>query len=137
MFAVFMLTGLISSSLEETLTPMFILSGIVTSLLVTSLSGIVTNYRLKSVFASDKLLQKEYFYLFDDGGISTESEVGNGKIKWCEVYKVKRNKKLHVIYVAKNKALIIPRSFFESLEQVKELESLLSDNLSVKQYKYR
>ncbi|OAS17749.1 YcxB family protein [Paenibacillus oryzisoli] len=135
LFVIYMIVVLIQSSFSTDLLAVFILSGIVISVVIALISKIIINYKHKSVFNSYKLIHKEYMYTFDDDGISTDSEVGNGKVKWSEVYKAKQNKKLHLVYIAKNQALIIPRSFFESAVQIKELELLLRNNLSIKQYK--
>lgn len=135
LFVIFMVVVLFQSSFSTDLLPIFIPLGILVSVAGAFITKGISNYKYKSVFNSDKLLQKEYLYTFDNDGISTDSEVGNGKFKWNEVYQAKQNKKLHLVYIAKNKALIIPRSFFDSAEQIKELEILLRNNLSIKQYK--
>ncbi|WP_138751990.1 YcxB family protein [Paenibacillus sinopodophylli] len=137
LFVIFMLTVLIVSSFNVSDLPMYIVIGLMVSGLFTLVTAIFATIKYKNVFKSDRLLQKEYSYFIGNDGIGIESEVGKWEMKWSDVYQAKQNHKLHSILIAKNKALIIPRSFFANSEQIKEFETLLRNNLSVKQYKVK
>lgn len=70
----------------------------------------------KKAFATDSLIQQPQSYTITDEGISYQSEAGSGQVKWEEIHKIGETMNLFVFFVSTQRALIIPKRFFQSEE---------------------
>jgi hypothetical protein len=113
----------------------FILSGLGVSILAVSLVVSIRNIKLKRIFQSDKFINKEYIYNFGDNGMEINSESSNSFIEWSEIYKIKENNKLIVIYIGKNRGMVLPKTFFKNEEELNQLKEIMRNKLSIDQYK--
>jgi hypothetical protein len=68
----------------------------------------------KKAFVTDNLIQEPQRYSISDEGIQYSSESGDGQIKWEDIYKIGETNNLFVFFVSSNRALIIPKRFFQS-----------------------
>ncbi|ASA24678.1 YcxB family protein [Paenibacillus donghaensis] len=68
----------------------------------------------KKAFESDALAQQPQSYTITEEGIHYESEAGSGQVKWEEIFKIGETVNLFVFFVSSNRALIIPKRFFNS-----------------------
>ena len=88
---------------------------------------IVYRLFLTRAYKTDGMLQEEMSLTFSDDGIHWASENGS------YIYRVENfrrfifDKKLIAIYVSNRKAVLIPRHFFESKEQEKEIETFIKE----------
>ncbi|MNP26475.1 hypothetical protein D3C76_1193330 [compost metagenome] len=70
----------------------------------------------KKAFKTDNLIQQPQNYTISDEGISYLSEAGTGQVKWEEIHKIGETTNLFVFFVSTQRALIIPKRFFESAQ---------------------
>ena len=82
---------------------------------------------IKRNYKTDLLMQQEINFTFSDEGIVCYMERGSFNYKITDFRKFIFSKKLIAIYISNHKALLIPRHFFESNEQEKEIESLIKE----------
>lgn len=68
----------------------------------------------KKAFATDSLAQQPQSYSISDEGIKYVSEAGTGQVKWEEIHKIGETMSLFVFFVSSNRALIIPKRYFQS-----------------------
>lgn len=108
---------------------------LILGLLTTLISRVLKTFRMKQIFKSDKLMNREFVYEFDEEEIHVSSHTGDNRIKWSDLYKVKKNDKLYVFYVGRNRGMLVPRSFLASDNDDRKLNGLLSDKLTALQYK--
>lgn len=92
------------------------------------LSSISRSKKLKQIFNSDKLISREYSYEIDASGILTTSAEDYSKIKWSDVYDYKKNNKMYVIYVGKNRGFILPKAFFKDSDSFHGLGEIIAAN---------
>jgi len=75
-------------------------------LIILPLTIIVTS---KSVYKSDRFLQEEQNFKVDENQLTIDTESSSFKLNWKEIYKGVENKNYFLIYIAKIKAIIIPK----------------------------
>lgn len=91
-------------------------------------SIIVYNIFLKKSYSSDRMLQDEINLTFFKDGIHLETERGSCTYKIEDFRKFIFTKTLIIIYVSISKAILIPRHFFLSKEQEREIETYIKEN---------
>ena len=79
---------------------------------------------------SNKLYKYEQTFRFDDDGIFNKSEVGEGKIKWNDLYKVAETKKTFLLYISRYQAFIIPKKEIKEDNEIHNLKVLLRKSVS-------
>ena len=67
-------------------------------------------YHLSSV-------SEELVLTLDEQGITQQSKVGETKLAWDEVFRVRENKTCYFVFLSPNKAFYFPKRNFESKEQ--------------------
>lgn len=78
----------------------------------------------KKAFATDSLSQQPQSYSISDDGIQHDSESGSGQVKWEEIHKIGETMSLFVFFVSSNRALIIPKRFFQSQQDTMAFKDL-------------
>jgi hypothetical protein len=66
-------------------------------------------FQSKKIFESDKLLSSEQNYSVNEEGFTISTESSKTKISWDKIFKVKEDKNYLFIYIARNKAFILPK----------------------------
>jgi hypothetical protein len=97
---------------------------------------ISTRSKLKKLFASDKFLQLEQTYNITADAISVSSERSNTLVKWDDVYLLKESQEMFAIFIAKNRAFLLPKRFLDDAT-TQELRQLATTNLPPKKVKLR
>lgn len=87
------------------------------------------NFYTRRSFKTDPVMQTEMTYTFSEEGIHWETENGTYNYKKEDFKRFIFAKKIIAIYISNRKAILIPRHFFESREQEKEIEVFIKDNL--------
>lgn len=107
--------------------------GILSALAVTALITLIFYYLLKlkskRIFATDTIAQQEQSYIITDDGIDISTVSGTGKVNWNEVYRAKEYKTGFAVYVASNKAFIIPKRAFADDGQIRLFKEILGAHL--------
>lgn len=84
-------------------------------------------FRLKNAFYSNKKIQEEIIYVFDQEKVNTRGETFDGEFTWDFVHKVKENKDWFLIYQSKTTMNMIPKKYFTK-SQIQELRNLIQKN---------
>ena len=107
----------------------FALSAII-SLIMSFLYALYLLWFGKRLMKSNKLYKYEQTFRFDDDGIFNKSEVGEGKIKWNDLYKVAETKKTFLLYISRYQAFIIPKKEIKEDNEIHNLKVLLRKSVS-------
>ncbi|NLC68878.1 MAG: YcxB family protein [Clostridiaceae bacterium] len=76
------------------------------------------NYLPKRHYDSNKLIQDEVQFTFDDIGIEYKSERSLSRIKWSEVFKVYNSKSFFIIFISDRTVWIIPKKNLNSCDVI-------------------
>ena len=94
--------------------------------IVTEIFLIITTYfRIKSVFYSESLLKLEQNYFANMDGISIKTEQTNALYLWNDIIASKEYKDMFILQVSKIKAMVIPKRYFSSEDDIKCFKSLI------------
>jgi len=98
--------------------------GLSTIILVCAWFGAI-GISAKRSYKSHKLLQAEIKYVFSSNGIDITSEYGQSLVTWDKIYKVRKFKQMVAIYVSDKLALLIPKKWFCSAEDIAMFEGMV------------
>ncbi|MFL9833496.1 YcxB family protein [Chryseobacterium terrae] len=84
-------------------------------------------FRLKNAFYSNKKIQEEIIYTFDDEKVQTKGETFEGDFAWNTVYRIKETKDWLLIYQSKTTMNMIPKKNFTQ-NQIVELRNIIEKN---------
>ncbi|MEH7237289.1 YcxB family protein [Bacillus sp. JJ1562] len=128
----------------------YVLSDIITgsSILVTIFSLIISsviillpvilmNRNLSKVYKNEQLFKDEITYEINDNGICQKTGRSNANIEWSNIFLAIEEKDMFRLYVSKNKAIVLPISFFNSKEEINILKSLIKRNMKSRKVKLR
>jgi hypothetical protein len=117
----------------EGMAAIFLLSSIFSVII----SGIFFLYakaviRIKATreYKSDQLIKNEFIYTFSEDGINQKRGRSINYIEWNEIVFVREYPPLFLLYISKNKAIVMPRRFFESNEEIKLFKQIIKGNVS-------
>ncbi|TFB22898.1 YcxB family protein [Filobacillus milosensis] len=121
-FAIVLLaTGTVTGSLPIVVIIALILGSVIGG--ISTFMLLITNrFVAKREYKSDQLIQEEMTLSIGPKGI--EQKIRNSKtlFEWKHFIKFKEHPQLFQLYVSKNKALIIPKHFFETDEEIKQFK---------------
>ena len=99
---------------------------------------ITIKFKYKKLLTSDKFIREEQTYTFSKSGFIVCSDSTKFSYKWDEVYKAISANQNIVIFISKNKALIIPLRIFEvDTRRIEEFRNMLIRNLPRKKLKIK
>jgi hypothetical protein len=91
----------------------------------------------RKAFESDNLAKQPQNYIISDEGIQYESESGEGQIKWEDIYKIGETGSLFAFFVSSNRALILPKRFFQSEEDKQFFKELARKHMFSSRVKFK
>lgn len=91
----------------------------------------------KKAFESDSLAQQAQNYTLSDDGLQYESESGSGQVKWADMHKVNETANLFVLFVSSNRALIVPKRFFQDAGDVDAFKDLARKHMFSSRVKFK
>ncbi|WP_423190444.1 YcxB family protein [Alkalibacterium sp. f15] len=81
-------------------------------------------------YKSDQLIKQMVNYTFDADGMTQLIKSSNNQYEWDDFFKARENKAMFLLYLSKNKALILPKRFFDSQKQIDTFKHLVSENIN-------
>jgi hypothetical protein len=99
------------------------------------LMPLLVYYNVKKIFESDKLIQEEQSYEFDEGGFTIYASYGNSWIDWEKIFRATVDKKYVSFFTSRVKAFLLPRKYFTSEEQAKAVINLIKEKIEKKKLK--
>lgn len=121
---------LISDSLIFVTILSFITSGMISLLLVLFLF-----IRVRNEFKSDNINNSKVSYEMDNKGINKKVRRSNSYIDWSDIFVAKEDKDMFRLYISKNKAIVLPKRFFNSKEEINFFKTLIERNLNTNKIK--
>ncbi len=118
----FNIIGIDSFSIE-----IFMLA-LVTTLLYIILVVAIIFFRVSREFKSDQLIKSEIAYNISSNEINQVSKRFNSQYKWDDFIKMKVYKDMFLMYLSRNKAIILPKSFFKSDKDIQLFMEYISDH---------
>jgi hypothetical protein len=106
-----------------------LLVSIVTSILVWFILFGTVSWKANRIYKSKNNLKQKQVYTFKDDGLYLASQTNNGRVKWSDIFKVEEGKNGFYIYIAKNRAFIIPKSAFGGGAYVEYFKGILKASI--------
>lgn len=91
---------------------------------------VVIRVKATREYKSDQLIKNELTYTFSDAGIHQKRGRSINDIDWNEIVSIKEFAPMFLIYLSRNKAMIIPKRFFESEEEIKLFKKMVNENVT-------
>ncbi|SDB89752.1 YcxB-like protein [Pelagirhabdus alkalitolerans] len=117
----------------------FIFAGI-PSLIISSLLALfaktVNKRRAIKEYKSDQLIKHEINYIFSHDGIHQKIRRSNNYYEWNDIQVAIEQKDMFLLYVSKNKAIVLPKSFFESSEKIDLFKKIISEYIETAKIKF-
>ncbi|WP_407371398.1 YcxB family protein [Carnobacterium sp.] len=101
---------------------------LVTTLLYIILVVAIIFFRVSREFKSDQLIKSEIAYNISSNEINQVSKRFNSQYKWDDFIKMKVYKDMFLMYLSRNKAIILPKSFFKSDKDIQLFMEYISDH---------
>lgn len=114
---------LIMSSLLISIT-----GGTIGALLFTLLTMMVA----RKNFTSESMLKLEQRFTVNMIGINLQTDKSNATFEWNDILSANEIEKLFILYVAKNKAILIPKRYFSSEEEIESFRLTIKSRVNVK-----
>jgi hypothetical protein len=98
---------------------------------ITLLLAIGIRIRGRKEFKSDTLITNEIKYTINNNGINQEiNSKSNAFIKWEEILKGYEHGNMLRLYISRNKAIILPKRFFRSNDDLITFKKIIRNNLN-------
>jgi hypothetical protein len=95
-------------------------------------------FQTKAIFKSDSFLRFEQKYAFDAvEGLDISTSSSNARIKWDQFYNVSETKKYFYLFIARNKAYIIPKTVFQDENSRINFKKILKSVISKEKLKLK
>jgi hypothetical protein len=98
---------------------------------------LVNRIRAAKEYKSDQLLQNEIFLSVSSEEIQQKVRRSVNHFQWSDILAAHEHKDMFRLYISKNKAILIPMTFFTSKEELEQLKSLIRKNVSPDKIKFR
>ncbi len=109
--------------------PLFMIFSIIVTGLATLIITTAVRIRARREFNSDPFIKSEIRYIINENGITQQiSKRVNNYLEWDYILKGYELDDMFLIYVSKNKAIIIPKRFFASNDDLHALKKIISRN---------
>jgi hypothetical protein len=89
---------------------------------------IIIRVKATREYKSDQLIKNEFIYRFSANGIHQKRGRSINVINWKEIVSIKEFSPMFLIYVSRNKAMVIPKRFFESKEEINLFKKMVNEN---------
>lgn len=83
----------------------------------------------RRIYSRNPRLYGRRTVVFDDEGLTSDSEIAHVEAKWSGFEKFKETKNLFLIYQTKDVAGIVPKRAFPSLDSIEQFRSLLNSKV--------
>lgn len=95
----------------------------------------VTNRQARKHFYSESFMKLKQSYTVNKDGIILETERSKANFQWSDVISAHELESLFLVYVAKAKAMVIPKRYFETDQDISKFKSFLTTELESKKVK--
>ncbi|GGI11510.1 YcxB family protein [Gottfriedia solisilvae] len=106
---------------------------VILAILITALFRFIIYLRVRKEFKSDNLIKNEINFVADNEGIHQKVKSSNLCIEWDDIISAFENEDLFRLYISRNKAIVIPKRYFCSEDDVTTFKKLINEKLAIKQ----
>ncbi|MFD1361408.1 YcxB family protein [Lentibacillus salinarum] len=79
-------------------------------------------------YESDRTAKSEVTYVINNQGILQKRGKSNTHFEWDDIIKAYENKELFRLYISKNKAIVMPKRFFNTKNDVELFKNIVREN---------
>jgi hypothetical protein len=97
---------------------------------------IITKLKASREYKSDPLVKKEITYIISSQEIHQKIGKSNNYLEWEQIRTAYENTEMFRLYVSRAKAIVLPKRYFASEEEIKLLKRLITKNLSKDKVKF-
>ncbi|WP_113928334.1 YcxB family protein [Bacillus sp. P14.5] len=97
---------------------------------------VFTKFRAAKEYKSDQLLKNEITYIFSSDEIQQKIRKSTNYLEWNDILKVREHPDMFQMYISRNKAILLPNSYFSSKADKEKLKQLISENVSKEKVKF-
>jgi len=126
LYGVGVLIGVVSYQYLGQLFGVFLISLFTTLIILQIIMPYIIHRR---IYSRNPRLYGRRTVIFDDEGLTSDSDVAHVEIKWSSFEKFKETKNLFLIYQTKDVAGITPKRAFPNPEAVEEFRNLLASKV--------
>ena len=83
--------------------------------------------RAHTAFRQHQWLHQPTRYTFDSRGIASKAISYSGFREWSRVWRVEENGRAFLIYLSQSQVVVIPKRFFQSLDQTRTLREIVAE----------
>lgn len=112
--------------------PIVIFLSLITSGIISLILLFLVFWKARQEYKSDKIIKNEVSFVIDNKGINQKVRSSNANIEWSDILVAKENKDMFRLYISKNKAIVLPKRFFISKEDIHTVKTLIERNLNSK-----
>ncbi|WP_170138910.1 YcxB family protein [Oceanobacillus chungangensis] len=94
-------------------------------------------FRTQKEYKSDRLIKSDLSYTINKEGINQKVRKSNNYIEWEDIYKFYEKKDMFLAYVSRNKAIILPKRYFNTYDEIVTLKNLVRERLKEKKIKIK
>jgi YcxB-like protein len=97
---------------------------------------IITKLKASREYKSDPLVKREITYIISSQEIHQKIGRSNNYLEWEQIRTAYENTEMFRLYVSRAKAIVLPKRYFASEEEIKLLKRLITKNLSKDKVKF-
>ena len=109
--------------------------GIAVFLFILYLHPVLIFFQTKKIFNNDEFLKEEHCFTISNEAININSSSSHSIINWEKINKIIEFKKLFAIFIAPNKAFIIPKYIIK--DNLNIIRKIFNENLDKKKLKIK
>lgn len=119
------------------LIPKFILALILSFLVILFVKKIILKRQATKEYESDQLAKTETCYTFSNEGVNQKVRRSNNHYSWSDFQLSIELEEMFLLYVSKRKALVLPKRFFSSNDDIELFKRIVSENMDNSKMKFK
>jgi predicted membrane protein len=81
-------------------------------------------------YKSDQLIKQKISYTFNRDSVIQHVRQSRSQYEWDDFLKAREHKEIFLLYLSKNKALVLPKRFFQTEAHMRQFKELVSQNMT-------
>lgn len=93
--------------------------------------------RIRKEYNSDRMIKSELSYTINKEGIKQKIRRSTTYYEWEDIFKVCEKRDMFLVYVSRNKAILLPKRYFNLDDEIVTFKNLVRDRLTEKKIKIK
>ncbi|UCZ53515.1 YcxB family protein [Bacillus shivajii] len=140
LFAFILMFILSANAITGSLILVVIINGFIALLVagtVTFIFIFLLRLKVSKEFKSDQMIKSEMTYTVNEEGINQTLKRSNTHYEWTDILSVYEQDVLFQLYVSKNKAILLPKRFFETKQERELFKDIVTRYITTKKVKLK